>query len=423
MRQETLTVVAEVEPREDLVARLRSVPANVFDSPELGIHFARVVFIPAVASRDLPAWLTLESNFDTTELDAPRARAAHLGRLATGLYETLAPLFELCGFVGSGAAALTDFLSRREVVATAAYQGHENRELGRIRLEKRLREVILQFLETAPAAPPEELFRGVCRHVRASTDPLLSGLDIDSPAPALPDPEVRKDKLHNRKWPWIENSGPGLPILLRLPWILDWQRNDETYDLRARQEAWTPADKQRFADMAATEDHGLQNALTHVVPLREGAHRLAVLQHAHAFIDRMSRRYFVDVGDLGGIPSIHFAKWLLIDGGKRLLFLSNYDGSWESYLGDFVDDAALGLNLAWSCTEEYPKTRYLALDGASDEETFKAWGRSCQVPTQVFYSAYRDLSIAGINNNSLIRDRLHSPNDVQDLDIWFRRVT
>jgi hypothetical protein len=426
MRQETLTVVAQVQPQEEEALReaLEKVPASVFDDPALGVHFARMFVIKSAPADGLKGWLVLESNFDAPEPDPATARTEHLELLAKRLNATLAPLFKPCGFTGN-TAALADFLSRNQVEATAAYQGHANRELARIQLEKHLREVVLEFFETAPAISQEELFKRVRAHVRGSTstDPRLAGLDIDAPAPPLPDALVRREKLHQRTLPWFENSGVFLPILRFGHLIYDWQNKDRAYDLRERQEAWTPADRKLFVDIAKTEDHGLQNALTHVVPLRPGTSRVSVLRIAHAYIDRLSKKYFIDVGDLGGIPSIHFAKWLLIDEGKRLLFLSNYDGSWESYLGDFVDDAALGLNLAWSCTHEYPKTRYLALDGASDEETFKAWGRSCQLPTQVFYSAYRDLSIAGINNNSLIRDRLHSPNDVQDLDTWFRRVT
>ena len=37
----------------------------------------------------------------------------------------------------------------------------------------------------------------------------------------------------------------------------------------------------------------------------------------------------------------------------------------------------------------------LAGEGATDEETFKSWGRAYQVPTQVFYSAHSDLDDRG----------------------------
>jgi hypothetical protein len=88
-----------------------------------------------------------------------------------------------------------------------------------------------------------------------------------------------------------------------------------------------------------------------------------------------------------------------------------------------VDQAAIGLNLAWACTEGYPKTRLLALDGADDEERFKAWGRAHQLPTPVFYSAYPELSLAAINNNTWIRHGLHERPGAAELGAWFRRLT
>jgi hypothetical protein len=432
MGQETLTVVARVQDTGQLKGALASLSPSMFADPRLGIHFARIVFLPAEVGGAPPSgapplapWLVLESNFDTDVGDAEAARLGHLELLATHIESPLRAAFRACaGFPkGGGVADLVGFLSGALLPSTASYEGHANRDLARIALERRLRDVVLAFLETAPSAPPFELFTRVRNHVRSSADPKLAGLDLDAPAPAVPDPVVRAEDLRDRLWPWAKNAAPSLPILPRIPQILAWQAHDTTYDLRAQQEAWTTSDKQRFVAIADTEDRGVQNALTHVVPLRTGRGREDVLKAAHAYIDRMSWKYFVDVGELGGIPSIHFAKWLLIDEGARLLFLSNYDGSWESYLGDFVDQAALGLNLAWSCTSNYPKTNVLAFGGADDEETFKAWGRAHQVPTQVFYSAYSDLCLAAINNNTWIRQRLHDARDGGDLDAWFRRLT
>jgi hypothetical protein len=422
--QETLTVVAQVEEPAELAGALASLSPTTFADPRLGIHFARVVYIPGEAA--LLPWLVLETNFDAGTQNPAAAQREQLRLLAEVVASgPLEGAFETCvGFPkGAGGRSTEGFLARSCIPATASYEGHADRDLARIALEEHLREVILTFLETAPALAPFELFTRIRRHVLASRDPKLDGLDLDRPAPALPDPTVRSEKLKDRTLPWLENAAPSLPIYPKLPAIIDWQRRDAAYDQRAEQEAWTAADKRWFLDIARTEDHGGQNALTHVVPLRSGSGRLGVLKSAHAYIDRMAQKYFIDVGELGGIPTIHFAKWLLIDGGSRLLFLSNYDGSWESYLGDFVDQAAIGLNLAWSCTSEYPKTNLLALDGAEDEATFKAWGRAHQVPTQVFYSAYPHLSIAGINNNTWIRHRLHEPRDAGDLTEWFRRLT
>ena len=56
----------------------------------------------------------------------------------------------------------------------------------------------------------------------------------------------------------------------------------------------------------------------------------------------------------------------MIDNGRRLLFLSNFDGSWENYLDDFIDKASIGLTGVWSNTLKFPRTYFLVLGGASD---------------------------------------------------------
>ncbi len=412
MSQATLTVLAEVADDSALLDAISTFGPATFSDPSLAIHFARLLYIPKDCSGvESSSWLALETNFDTVESDDDAARAAQLGALAKAQGAALAGVFRHCkGFpAASGEGELARYLSSHLVAATAAYQGHPHHDLARIKLEQRLREVVLALFEKAPQESPDALFGRVRAHVRAQAkvDPLLAGLDVDAPAPALPDPVVRSQHLRENVLPWVANIAPALPILPHLPAVLWWGAHDTAYDIRGRQEAWTAADRQEFAAIAATEDHGMQNALSHVVPLREGVARLAVLRAAHAYIAKVAVNHFSYVGQLGGIPTIHFAKWLLIDSGRRLLFFSNYDSSWESYLGDFVDQAAAGLNLAWSCTREYPKTTLLAFGGANDEESFKAWGRACQVPTQVFYSAYPDLSIQAINNNTWIRHRLH----------------
>jgi hypothetical protein len=435
LRQETLTVLAEVDREAALRAALdalgRAPPPSVFADPDLKIHFARLVVIPKDGDRaDSSAWLAFESNFDTTLSGHAEAQAAHLDDVARSGGSTLAALFACCKGLPAGATAgdLGAYLRERVVPATATYQGHARRSIGRIRLERDLREVILTYLEKADRCSPQELFERVRKHVReaSKTDPRLAGLDVDQPAPPLPDPAVRSKHLREGWAPWIAAGRvrDTVPLLFGIAAaFLKWQREDAVYDVREHQEEWTDADREAFSAIARSEDHGTQNALTHVVPLREGFGRLAVLQHAHATVDRISQNHFQYIGQLGTIPSIHFAKWLLFESGQRLLFFSNYDKSWESYLGDFVDRAPEGLNLAWSCTREYPRTEALAFEGAKDEETFKSWTRAYQVPTQVFYSAYADLTIETINNNTWIRYRLHAPSGAGGLDTWLRRLT
>jgi hypothetical protein len=431
VRQETLTVVARVAegpPHPALRSALQAFARDAFADPRLGIHFARLVLLAEPSTAEYGSSLVFEANFDTHIADVKAARVAHLELLCTRLGDPLRSVFQHCArfSASSSDAELAALLVKRLVPATAAYQGHAARDLRRIRLEQRLRDVLLDFFSSAAKAPPRELYHAAREHVRllCLADPLLAGLDLDQPAPAVPDAALRSERLNAGLWAWFRNLSWSLVgfALGQLHHILSWQRTDPEFDQRGQQEAWSPADFEMFTEIAGTEDHALQNALTHVVSLKN-ADRLAVLTRSHAYIDVMAKQHFNDIGQLGGIPTIHFAKWLLLDNDTRLLFLSNYDSSWESYLGDFVDRAAIGLNLAWTCTEGYPRTALLALKGASDEERFKAWSRAHQRPTQVFYTAYPELGIAALNNNSWIRCGLHHPPGAADLAGWFRRLT
>jgi hypothetical protein len=88
------------------------------------------------------------------------------------------------------------------------------------------------------------------------------------------------------------------------------------------------------------------------------------------------------------IATIHFARWVIIDGGTRLLFCSNFDGGWEDYLRDFSQNGAEGLNLTFGACEGWP--------GAQPFEPFRDYVKAHQVPTSLFYAAYPDLTVKSI---------------------------
>ena len=107
-----------------------------------------------------------------------------------------------------------------------------------------------------------------------------------------------------------------------------------------------------------------------------------------------------------GIPTIHFARWVLLDNNKRLLFFSNFDGSWTQYLGDFIDKSGWGLNAIFVNTQLFPRIWFFFWRGAYDEMHFLGWSRSTQIPTQIWYAADVSQSIKNINDNTLIRNDL-----------------
>lgn len=192
----------------------------------------------------------------------------------------------------------------------------------------------------------------------------------------------------------------------------------------------------------------IQNQMTHVVNIKPGKLRLRTLRFILWAVNLLGSRIFVE-GKLGNIPTIHFARWVIIDDNRRLLFFSNYDFSWESYLGDFIDLASDGLTGIWSNTTFFPQTRVPAWtvvprairlllpnqsqtgsqsakrlfeQGARREQEFKKWTRDHQVPTQVWYSAYPLLSVVNVNNNTDVARGLFTTHTGAALGTWLRKL-
>jgi len=173
--------------------------------------------------------------------------------------------------------------------------------------------------------------------------------------------------------------------------------------------------------LAAREDKVVQNQMTLLVDMKPGLFRLLTLKFVFTAIEVFAR-YSQTKGELGGIPTIHFARWVFALKNRGLLFFSNYGSSWESYLGDFIDRQSYGLTAVWSNSVLYPSTRFLALDGATDEERFKAWTRAQQTPTDVWYTAYKTLTVKNIINNKEIRKGLSGNLTKEQTLEWLRRL-
>jgi deferrochelatase/peroxidase EfeB len=120
----------------------------------------------------------------------------------------------------------------------------------------------------------------------------------------------------------------------------------------------------------------------------------------------LAATYYFKPGFLSNIGTIHFARWVTIPGSRDLLFMSNYGGSWESYLEDFITKSHAGLTGVWSNTVGFPKTQNLFELGATDGDRFKRYARHSMVPTLFWYSAYPDITTDNIRLNAAIRSGL-----------------
>jgi hypothetical protein len=184
--------------------------------------------------------------------------------------------------------------------------------------------------------------------------------------------------------------------------------------------AKTDTNVERGLEHAEDEDFTIRNQLTHLVEIKPGLFRKWTLAAVLAAVELRARFEFYK-GDLGGIETIHCAYWAVLDGPKpRLLFISNYDGSWERYLDDFIEEAGGGMTAVWSNTVEFPRSKNLLEEGVQNERVFKAWTREHQVRTIVWYAAKPDVSIRNVLDNSRLRDGLRgSMTEAQAIE-WLR---
>lgn len=302
----------------------------------------------------------------------------------------------------------TNYLKRWSIKASAFYKGSPGRSLKQIRQEQDLRMFLRHQLDTKQwdGLTASQIHQQLKKEVKQKGSRF----------------EWLKDKFKMPKMNWFKFVLLVLVLLLLLPIIIIWilivefgyERKDE-YFTKTRSQLDPRKIKvlEEYEDLTSGEDLNntstvkdkqinYQNQFSQLVEMKPGKVRLITFKAMMLFARTLIPIKFVD-GELMGIPTIHFARWVLFDDNKRVLFFSNFDGSWQQYLGDFIDQSGWGLTGIFSNTKVFPKTRFLLTGGAYDEEHFLAWSRSTELSTQIWYSAYPSLSIKNVNNNSQIR--------------------
>jgi hypothetical protein len=187
-------------------------------------------------------------------------------------------------------------------------------------------------------------------------------------------------------------------VMAIILWLRLLERTDSSQDA-------PPIDQRELRKMTHREDWIPQNHMGSVVLVKPGVLRMALFRAGHLGLGLIVRVAATD-GYLGSMRTIHFAHWAFLNTGSRLLFFSNFDHSWDSYLDDFIEKAHGGLTLAWGSGVGFPPTRFLVLDGASHGRQFKAWARHSMAVSRFWYSAYKDLTVDQIERNNRIANGL-----------------
>ena len=401
------------------------------------IHYAR--FVLHDQDPKVGPWLAFSTDYDGPEgedaCSEGRALRFHLDELVREAGPGLTRIFSCCeGFRGD----LRDFMKGNRVKASTFYVGSSGRSRHQIEWEAELRRRVDGILDqndwrhTAPEAVREAVIQQLAAKYPEYCD---AAGKLDLPYfPAQPNLEGKIAALQwfgralvagllalavTAAWTWLplpswalESSlfavvvrgfvagvvgiaALGLPVLLLARRFRKAELSDPQF-----QPKFSEATHEHFRVASADENRFLQNQLTHLVPIKPGPLRWVLIRLVFSALQLLATNRY-NKGKLGGIPSIHFARWALIP-NRGVLFFSNFDSSWQSYLGDFIDQASSGLTAVWSNTVGYPRTTWLVEAGSRDASRFLAWTRHHQLPSQVWYAAYPGLSIVNVNSNTEI---------------------
>ena len=428
VQQNALSFFVDVRPGQEAALRaeldaIAGDPAGngVLPFGELaGVHFGRLVLLASYPGdakhRAYAAKLCLLTDFDGEPAD-------HVDDLLTTAGAGLDTLFRHCeGYpVGAGkrttSAAKRGAWFREHVVRTnTLYVNTAGRTVEQTRQEAELHEAIDTFLDEGDwsDATAQEVRNAIQDFVRGEED--LSWAMTPLPERTAGDwlrgaPALAKTPLA------IAATAPiWLPVLPAwIATLLAKEATDPTEDDEEPDEAHDQA-------LAALEDRTPQNQFTAHGFVKEGPFRNITANVLLRIIDYVTR-YSYNRGQLTGVTTIHFARWVFTDEDQtRLLFASNYDGSLESYMDDFIDKVSWGLNAVFSNGVGYPRTWLLTIGGARQEDNFKDYLRRHQVPTQVWFSAYPDLTAMNIENNAQIRAGLVGAISDRECEKWLARV-
>jgi hypothetical protein len=507
-RRETLTVIVPIdaEPpgrKQELETLLKEIGNDIRNQRHIDFaaledtHFLSWSILPGIrdeCGREGPARLAFEANFD-----GPRGEFLdQLIRKVGGPLKEL--LYQHCGLpADADEARFKAFLLEHAVEATLPYESYAGLSASKIqndaRVHWRFHRLVTseQLSRPAPIAVARDFEDHLLnREVDACFASIQRELDAARSGAGLPgvggqtggeppleyDAEPESWRTRLARWTPVRvlRCIPAIPAFVvggallvqealsaaREQWRAFRKKGlpqpevpPESAQARAqreKEEAAREEERKKQLEIQNREDHQVQNHLTHLAELKPGLLRPLVLRLVLQGWKRMAKYYFTD-GNLAGIEGIHFARWIIIDGGRQgwpppakdgrprrlslsrkrhyLLFFSNYDGSWESYLDDFIDRASLGLTTIWCNTEGFPKPRLrwrlsgrlpsLSIQqGGNRDVEFKQWVRQHQIPTLTWYSRHPDKSVSNIRRNREIRAKAGVPMSSRKRSQWLQ---
>jgi hypothetical protein len=366
------------------------------------LHFARFVILDdstlddirlyGLPRREYPLYLAFLCDFDG-------APAEFLNDLVKCAGPGLRRVFSYCDDFSDG-NDLRRWIRAHDAPVATSYVNFRGRTVKQVREEASLRQAIGTYLASDAGAfegqSAEQIRTRVRQFVKSET--AAGRLTLTPPAPTPWGTRVG-DAVHL--------VGVGLLIVLLLP-LVALLVLFRIRPLEKTDPEFAPLPDPVAVDrLAILEDHEFTNQFSAMGSMKPGLARQWVLTYILWVIEWTARHLYTK-GRLARVRTIHFARWVFLDGKKRILFASNYDGSLESYMDDFINKVSFGLNVVFSNGVGYPRTRWLLADGATDEQKFKYFLRRHELPTEVWYNAHPGMSAVELERNSRIRQGLEA---------------
>ena len=400
-----LTIILNIKQgmKQQLAAKLAAIDADVDNNAmipfgKIGtIHFARLVICDGDPS--IPGAPVLDRLVFTTNYDLPLD--AHISELLQYAGPGLWDVFSMCDGFLPGAydqAKLRDFLTKNDTASATFYVGVGNRSVSLIRQENLLHTEVENYLD----ANRSQLINKSAVDIRKSViDYVFSQQAFawaKTPEPgATANWELSRDlKLGGIIVLLVIFSPIVVPFVI-IWWLMMWVIEMSEKDVHC------PLDYDHIRSLTERENAIVQTQFSAVGVVKPGKIRYLTMMFLLRMTDFLAP-YLFTKGKLSGIPTVHFARWLIVNEGRQMIFLSNFDGNSEGYLRDFINIAAKQLTLMFTHTVGYPKTRLMVLGGAKDANGFMEWARAKQVITNVWYSANPGVSVKNIFHNSSIRN-------------------
>jgi hypothetical protein len=365
------------------------------------LHFARFVIIEARTAQEIREFGVTPRPWRPTLAflgDIDGDMQTFFLELIEGAEPGLKKIFSHCEGFSEENQDLLGWMNANNINASANYVNWIGRTVRQIHEEAALHRSLSTYLQKIADDVGRE-------NVRTLRQKLLSYVEMEKYKGRLtltpPEPTPSEWKMRNL----LHMIGVPLILLLLSPLLLVIAL---IFALRLRMlersdpELFIRPSREHLRELTVQEDQDVTNQYSVFGDVKPGVVRLLTFKFILLVTDYFARHIY-NRGFLTRIKTIHFAHWVFMDNNHRIFFASNYDGSHESYMDDFINKVGWGLNLVFANGVGYPTTRWIIKEGANREHAFKYTQRRHQIPTEVWYKAYPGLTAVDLARNSRIR--------------------